>query len=215
MAMTLTLVAVSLNDQPLSQPITAVFDARGGTIGRADHNTMALPDPQRHVSRLQAEVVAHDQGFMIRNVGSANPIVVGTRSLGSSETCALAHGDTLRVGPYVLKVQLGTAQSEAPTRPGLQRLSSPPTPARPMAPPAAPARARARCGSGRPWRWPSARCAGTSWEPPRGPPAPPVREQRPVASGSREATASVRMTLQGRGCPRPSPPGRAPGGARC
>lgn len=143
MAMTLTLVAVSLNDQPLSQPITAVFDARGGTIGRADHNTMALPDPQRHVSRLQAEVVAHDQGFMIRNVGSANPIVVGTRSLGSSETCALAHGDTLRVGPYVLKVQLGTAQSEAPTRPGLQRLSSPPTPARPMAPPAAPAPAAA------------------------------------------------------------------------
>lgn len=143
MAMTLTLVAVSLNDQPLSQPITAVFDARGGTIGRADHNTMALPDPQRHVSRLQAEVVAHDQGFMIRNVGSANPIVVGTRSLGSSETCALAHGDTLRVGPYVLKAQLGTAQSEAPTRPGLQRLSSPPTPARPMAPPAAPAPAAA------------------------------------------------------------------------
>lgn len=143
MAMTLTLVAVSLNDQPLSQPITAVFDARGGTIGRADHNTMALPDPQRHVSRLQAEVVAHDQGFMIRNVGSANPIVVGTRSLGSSETCALAHGDTLRVGPYVLKAQLGTAQSEAPTRPGLQRLSSPPTPARPLAPPAAPAPAAA------------------------------------------------------------------------
>ena len=148
MAMTLTLVAVSLNDQPLSQPITAVFDARGGTIGRADHNTMALPDPQRHVSRLQAEVVAHDQGFMIRNVGSANPIVVGTRSLGSSETCALAHGDTLRVGPYVLKAQLGTAQSEAPTRPGLQRLSSPPTPARPMAPPAAPAPANGSCRPG-------------------------------------------------------------------
>ena len=138
MAMTLTLVAVSLNDQPLSQPITAVFDARGGTIGRADHNTMALPDPQRHVSRLQAEVVAHDQGFMIRNVGSANPIVVGTRSLGSSETHQLAHGDTLRVGPYLLKVQVSTASSEAPTRPGLQRVPSPPTPARPAVAPAAP-----------------------------------------------------------------------------
>ena len=84
--MTLTLLAVSLNDQPLSQPITASFDARGGTIGRADHNTMALPDPQRHVSRLQAEVVAQDQGFLIRNVGSANPIVIGTRSLANGET---------------------------------------------------------------------------------------------------------------------------------
>lgn len=43
--MTITLHAVSLNEQPLSQPITAVFDSQGGTIGRADHNTMALPDP--------------------------------------------------------------------------------------------------------------------------------------------------------------------------
>lgn len=136
MAMTLTLVAVSLNDQPLSQPITAVFDARGGTIGRADHNTMALPDPQRHVSRLQAEVVAHDEGFMIRNVGSANPIVVGGRSLGNSETCPLTHGDALRIGPYVLNVQVGTAQSEAPTRPGLQRPSTPPTPLHPAPAPA-------------------------------------------------------------------------------
>lgn len=141
MATILTLVAVSLNDQPLSQPITAVFDARGGTIGRADHNTMALPDPQRHVSRLQAEVVANDEGFLIRNVGSANPITVGTRSLAHGETLQLAHGDALRVGPYLLKVQVGTANSEAPTRPGLQRLSSPPTPVRPVEPalPTAPA----------------------------------------------------------------------------
>ena len=31
--MTLTLRAVSLNDLPLTQPITARFDANGGTIG--------------------------------------------------------------------------------------------------------------------------------------------------------------------------------------
>jgi FHA domain-containing protein len=140
MTMILTLVAVSLNDQPLSQPITAVFDARGGTIGRADHNTMALPDPQRHVSRLQAEVVAQDQGFLIRNVGSANPIVIGTRSLANGETQYLVQGDTLRVGPYLLKVQVANAESESPTRPSLQRLT-PPAPARAFepTPPTAPA----------------------------------------------------------------------------
>ena len=55
--MTITLLAVSLNEHPLSQPITASCDARGGTIGRADHNTMALPDPERHIPRLQAGVL--------------------------------------------------------------------------------------------------------------------------------------------------------------
>jgi FHA domain-containing protein len=107
--MTLTLVAVSLNDQPLSQPITAVFDARGGTIGRADHNTMALPDPQRHVSRLQAEVVAHGTTFLIRNVGAANPIVVSGRTLAHGETATLAQDEEVRIGGYLLKAQLRSA----------------------------------------------------------------------------------------------------------
>jgi FHA domain-containing protein len=101
--MILTLQAVSLNDQPLSQPITARFDASGGTIGRADHNTMALPDPERHISRLQAEIVPRGPGYMIRNVGAANPIVVGGRSLAQGETTMLAHADQIRIGGYLLQ----------------------------------------------------------------------------------------------------------------
>ena len=70
--MILVIRALSLNDQPLSEPLAGSFDARGGTIGRADVNTMALPDPQRHISRLQAEVVLQDGAFVIRNAGAAN-----------------------------------------------------------------------------------------------------------------------------------------------
>ncbi|MBI3156891.1 MAG: FHA domain-containing protein, partial [Burkholderiales bacterium] len=103
--MTLTLLAVALNDQPLSQPIVGQFDAAGGTIGRADHNTMALPDPERHISRLQAEVVARGAGFVIRNVGSANPIVVAGRTLARGEAAVLADGDELRIGGYLLRAQ--------------------------------------------------------------------------------------------------------------
>ncbi|HEX6017437.1 MAG TPA: type VI secretion system-associated FHA domain protein TagH [Burkholderiaceae bacterium] len=205
MAMTLTLVAVSLNDQPLSQPITAVFDARGGTIGRADHNTMALPDPQRHVSRLQAELVSHDQGFMIRNVGSANPIVVGARSLGHGETCPLTHGDALRVGPYLLKVQVGTAQSEAPTRPGLQRLSTPPVhpapaPAVPTAPAPLPGNAFADLlGGGTPGVSSSnpfadllgTPAAGPSAGPPRAPATDPFADLLPPPAGVAARSAAV------------------------
>ncbi|MBP6337918.1 MAG: type VI secretion system-associated FHA domain protein TagH [Vitreoscilla sp.] len=107
--MSLTLVAVSLNEQPLSQPITASFDARGGTIGRADHNTMALPDPQRHVSRQQAEVALQGASYIIRNVGAANPIVVGTRAVGPGETAVLGQDEQIRIGGYLLKAMLNAA----------------------------------------------------------------------------------------------------------
>lgn len=104
--MTLTLLAVSLNEQPLSQPITAIFDANGGTIGRADHNTMALPDPERHISRLQAEIIGTGSHYLIKNVGAANPIVVGSRTLVQGESTTLADRDQVRIGGYLLQVEV-------------------------------------------------------------------------------------------------------------
>jgi FHA domain-containing protein len=111
--MTLTLRAVSLNDQPLTQPITAHFDLHGGTIGRADHNTLALPDPERHISREQAEITAGGAGFLIRNVGSSNPIVVRDQSLGHGESAPLLHHDQVRIGRYLLEVIDDAANADA------------------------------------------------------------------------------------------------------
>jgi len=102
--MTLTLRAVSLNEQPLTQPISAHFDAKGGTIGRHDDNTLALPDPERHISRRQAEIRAEAAGYTIRNVGSANPIVIRGQPLGRGESTALSHRDQVRIGGYLLEV---------------------------------------------------------------------------------------------------------------
>ncbi|MCA0174807.1 MAG: type VI secretion system-associated FHA domain protein TagH [Proteobacteria bacterium] len=110
----LTLVAISLDEQPLSQPITAVFDARGGTIGRADHNTMALPDPRRHISRQQAEVHLSGETYMLRNVGAANPIAMGERMLQPGEMAALdASVHSLRIGGYALQVRFGVVAATA------------------------------------------------------------------------------------------------------
>lgn len=111
--MTLTLRAVSLNDLPLSQPITARFDAAGGTIGRADHNTLALPDPERHISRQQAEIRADAGGFVIRNVGSANPITVAGQSVQQGQAVALHHRDEVRIGGYLLEVQNEAEDADA------------------------------------------------------------------------------------------------------
>jgi FHA domain-containing protein len=103
--MILTLLAVSLNDQALTRPITARFDSSGGTIGRADHSTMALPDPERFISRKQAEIAFASNVFMIRNVGAANPITVAQRTLGAGETAPLRHGDEVRIGGYLLRAE--------------------------------------------------------------------------------------------------------------
>lgn len=119
--MNLKLSAVTHNDQRLTSPITAFFDDAGGTVGRADHCTLALPDPERFISRKQAEVVAVTGGlFLIRNVGSANPIVIGQRSLGQNESAVLQDGDLVRIAGYELQVSY-TTQGPGPRPTVLQR----------------------------------------------------------------------------------------------
>ncbi|MBB3193260.1 type VI secretion system-associated FHA domain protein TagH [Roseateles terrae] len=107
--MTLTLRAVSLNDLPLTQPITAEFGPQGGTIGRADGNTLALPDPERHISRQQAEIRASGTGYVIFNIGSANPITVGGQSLAQGQSLPVRDRDEIRVGGYLLEVTISAA----------------------------------------------------------------------------------------------------------
>ncbi len=102
--MPLTLRAVSLNDQPITQPIVASFGAQGGSLGRADTNTLALPDPERRISRLQAEISVVGSGYVIKNVGAANPIIVRDQSLTQGESAPLKPGDQVRIGGYLLEV---------------------------------------------------------------------------------------------------------------
>ena len=102
--MTLTLRAISLNSHPLTQPITAHFDPAGGSIGRSDHNTLALPDPERHISRQHAEISLGEGGYRIKNVGSANPILVRGQALARGESAPLMHRDQVRIGGYLLEV---------------------------------------------------------------------------------------------------------------
>lgn len=104
--MNLVIRALTLDNRPLSEALTGSFGAAGGTIGRADGNTIALPDPERHISRLQAEVVVEAGGYLIRNAGTANPIVLNGRALAPGERAPLADRDELQIGGYVLGVQL-------------------------------------------------------------------------------------------------------------
>ena len=115
--MKLIIRALTLDNRPLSQALTGVFGAEGGTIGRSDTNTIALPDPERHISRLQAEVIAEAGCYRVRNAAAVNPILLNGRPLGPGESAPLADGDELQIGGYVLGVQFGdsaAADARAP-----------------------------------------------------------------------------------------------------
>jgi FHA domain-containing protein len=114
--MNLVIRAHALKTESLSQSITGHFDERGGTIGRSDTNTLALPDPERHISRLQAEVWFSNGAFSIRNVGSANAISVNGRPINPGEGCNLNDGDELVVGSYTMRASLSADNPwDAPT----------------------------------------------------------------------------------------------------
>jgi len=114
--MHLVIRAQSPHHASVSQSIVAEFDERGGTIGRSDSNTMTLPDPARHVSRLQAEVSCTAGTYSLRNVGNANPIIVNGRPLSHGETVPLRDQDQLAIGGYELRVELREQAAQAPLR---------------------------------------------------------------------------------------------------
>jgi len=180
--MPLTLHAIALNDQPLSQPITACFDASGGTIGRADHNTMALPDPERHISRLQAEVVSRATKFMIRNVGAANPIVVAGRTVSHGETAMLEHGDEVRIGGYLLKVDCRDLETTQGITRGRALHTLTPQPATPPQAPRAPALSSAN---------PFADLLGDAAPTPGSPASDPFADLLPPPAGITPGSAAV------------------------
>jgi FHA domain-containing protein len=113
--MHLLIRAVSLAGQPLTQAISAYFDERGGTMGRSDTNTLALPDPERRISRLQAEVARTAEGWRLLNAGNANPIWHNNKAVAPGETVLLDDGDEIQVGTYSLLVSYSSNDPAAHT----------------------------------------------------------------------------------------------------
>jgi len=158
MSVSLMIRALSLNERPLSQPIQGVFDENGGSVGRGDSNNMTLPDPERLISRVHAQVTWNQGAFWIQDVGKGVASLLNGRPIGDGGPVRLKSGDELRIGGYRLVAELldqaseslqrqrtitrqlsqrrtGGAAADAP----VPRRSPPPAaPARPV-PPAAPA----------------------------------------------------------------------------
>jgi len=108
----ITLTVVSYNGAPLAQPLGAQFDEMGGNIGRADTNQLVLPDPERTISRVHAQVVFRNGRYAIVDRGS-NPVSVNGRQLGNGQESPLQAGDKVQIGGYLLKVEAAAAGGRA------------------------------------------------------------------------------------------------------
>jgi len=111
--MTLVLRGMSLNEEPLTRPLVGRFDERGGTMGRSDNATFTLPDPERMISRVQAQVLHRDDGYWIENVSTASPILHNGRPLSAGMRVMLRDGDELRIGSYTLQAAFEDDETSA------------------------------------------------------------------------------------------------------
>jgi len=136
--MSLVLRGLSLNEEALSRPLIGRFDERGGQIGRSDNATFTLPDPERMISRVQAQISHGGDGYWIENVSAANPILHNGRPLSSGMRVALHEGDEVRIGGYKLMVAFESDETSATIlrgRTGTPQVVSAPASARPAPPP--------------------------------------------------------------------------------
>jgi FHA domain-containing protein len=92
---------------------SARFGPLGGTIGRAPDCTLVLPDPEQHISRVQAEVRPGSGGWTLVNRGSVNPLRVGGRSVAPGEAHALRDGDEVEIAQFLLRIEVQAAVGPA------------------------------------------------------------------------------------------------------
>lgn len=92
---------------------TRRLDAAELRIGRALDNDIVLPDPS--VSRRHAEIRRHGAGWLVRDLGSTNGVVVNQQR---AEEAVIAAGDRLQIGAFTLEVMGAAAPPTfAPTLP--------------------------------------------------------------------------------------------------
>ena len=99
------IAVITRQGAPAGQAIAADFGPNGGTIGRADTNTLVLVDPDRTVSRVHAQVLCRDGQYFVIDRGS-NPMQCNGVPLGSGKEAALTDGTQLVVGSFELRVRV-------------------------------------------------------------------------------------------------------------
>lgn len=101
---------ITLRISKCAQPLAPensfrVFDARGGTIGRAEGNDWILPDPTNHISGRHAALYCEEGKFRLVDTSSNGVFLNGDdEPLGRMRAAHLNDGDRLGIGQYEIVV---------------------------------------------------------------------------------------------------------------
>lgn len=102
--MSLTIKAVQYKGLPPVDDLSARFDAQGGSIGRSPTNDLVLPDPEKFISRLHAQIRFENGHYVIEDASAAGTVLNDGDAPLQHSTAILKNGDRLRIGEYDLMV---------------------------------------------------------------------------------------------------------------
>jgi type VI secretion system FHA domain protein len=103
----IVLTVISHNGAAVSIPPVS-FDEIGGTIGRADTNQLVLPDSERTISRVHAQIVFRAGHYALVDRGS-NAVLHNGQPIGNGREVLLVMGDEIQIGGYLIGVSNGAA----------------------------------------------------------------------------------------------------------
>ncbi len=107
--MTLTLHILSTGAQA-DRVNSIVMVGEALTIGRADTNDLVLPDPTREISSSHAVLQTHGADYQVVDTSTNGTFLNSESSALGDLPSPLNNGDTLRIGPYEMRVEIdGTA----------------------------------------------------------------------------------------------------------
>jgi type VI secretion system FHA domain protein len=107
----IVLTVLSLNGSACTMaPVS--FDELGGSIGRADTNQLVLPDQDRTISRLHAQVVFRNGRYALIDLG-ANAVLHNGQAVGHGREVMVQPGDNVEIGGYKIAVSAPSAITRA------------------------------------------------------------------------------------------------------
>ena len=110
--MKLRLNVITHRSQPTNMPMGTVFDAEGGTIGRASGNAWVLPDPERFISGTHAQITLQNGQYYLTDISTNGTYVnANPQPLGKGNRVPLTNGDRIIIGDYVIEVVLEELQT--------------------------------------------------------------------------------------------------------
>ena len=81
-----------------------VLDGECVTIGRSKDCTLSLDDPEKYLSRVQAELLMRGDGYLLKATSKHSPVLLNGEALGIDSEVMVRAGDTVTMDIYDLEI---------------------------------------------------------------------------------------------------------------